>query len=333
MSTTAEGSPRGLSDEQLEHLADSTPGIDPWCSGPDWIFPAHAAFAPRAEVVDVVEPGQGVALLARHPSVQGMVLGGREPLWGFACPVLTNSSERFAKALAARLADDPTWSRLVLPGMPGDAVLLRTFGTAFLDHQVTTADSVGGAEGITRQIIDLADGYDAWWMRRSAKFRRGISQARNRAETAGFTFTDASTEPHLIERLVRIEMSSWKGMDNSGITTPEMQAFYRAMLDRLQHKGRLRCTIAQQHGHDVGYIVGGVRGSRYRGLQLSYTEDVAKFSVSHLLQRREIEALCASEINGERVATYDMGMDMDYKQRWADHSQPSLVLVVDRKPA
>jgi CelD/BcsL family acetyltransferase involved in cellulose biosynthesis len=87
----------------------------------------------------------------------------------------------------------------------------------------------------------------------------------------------------------------------------------------------LRISVAQLDGADVGYILGGVRNGRYRGLQLSYVESAQHLSVSHLLQLSEIKQLCE---NG--VDTYDMGMDMEYKRRWSDQEETSVVLVLDR---
>ncbi|MEZ5227644.1 MAG: GNAT family N-acetyltransferase [Acidimicrobiales bacterium] len=84
-------------------------------------------------------------------------------------------------------------------------------------------------------------------------------------------------------------------------------------------------VVATMHGSDVGYILGGVRDHRYRGLQLSYAAEAGSLSLGHLLQRHELHRMAA-----DGVATYDMGMDMAYKQRMADRSMTSVMLVVRR---
>ena len=80
---------------EWEQAVDATPGIDPWCSGPDWVMSAQTGFAMTDDLIHIGAPERGHALLARYqigPPEGGTamtLLGGREPLWGFACPVLT----------------------------------------------------------------------------------------------------------------------------------------------------------------------------------------------------------------------------------------------------
>jgi CelD/BcsL family acetyltransferase involved in cellulose biosynthesis len=70
-----------------------------------------------------------------------------------------------------------------------------------------------------------------------------------------------------------------------------------------------------------------VRGRRYRGLQLSYTEDARALSVGNLLQHHQLLEL--DRLNLADI--YDLGMDFDYKRRWADRTETSLALIVDRR--
>lgn len=333
----------------LEDAADSTPGIDPWCSGPDWVEPVASAFAPDAEPIVLEEPGVGFALLARHQtSDDGEIIAGLEPLWGFASPILGHSPTRVAVALSEWLSGDSGWDRIILPGLPDDGQMIRA-----LARPLSKLGHVGVAEGIQRQIVNLGDGHDAWLTRRSPAFRRNLRNARRRASTAGVQFVSIEGEAdpdQLFERILAIERRSWKGRVDSGIASPEMEVFYRRLLARLHKRGRLRLTIAQmgispsnnepgssmQTGRgaptfspldrvDCGYILGGIRHGRYRGLQLSYTEATSRLSISHLLQSHELQRLAT-----EDVQTYDMGMDMEYKRRWADRAETSVVLVIDR---
>ncbi|MDA3040931.1 MAG: GNAT family N-acetyltransferase, partial [Actinomycetota bacterium] len=146
----------------------------------------------------------------------------------------------------------------------------------------------------------------------------------------------------LIDRLVEIERRTWKGAgskddlgdkstDNqdsqpTGIVAPDMQVFCRRMTARLIANDRARITVARLDGEDVGYILGGVRNGRYRGLQLSYTTEVAPFSVGHLLQLEELRNLSSTGI----AHTYDLGMDIAYKHAWADRLERSVTLIVER---
>ena len=76
---------------------------------------------------------------------------------------------------------------------------------------------------------------------------------------------------------------------------------------------------------DAGYILGGVIAGRYRGFQISYTEAAEPHSIGNLLQLHELRRLAA-----EGVTIYDMGMDMDYKRRWADQEMTTHTVMVVR---
>jgi CelD/BcsL family acetyltransferase involved in cellulose biosynthesis len=309
----------GLTDE-VEHLVDQTPGCDPWCSGPDWTIPAHRAFAPDAEPV-LLRGDDALALLGRYRTETGVtVLAGLEPLWGFACPLLGPDPGAGTRQLAAELRRDPDWQALVLHGWAPRRALLEAVAS-----ELATLGRLRLAEGITRQVADLHDGLDAYWTRRSPRFRRNLRQARRRAAADGLEIVDATDDPGLVERLLHIESDSWKGRTGDGMASPTMAAFYRAQLDRLTPRGRTRALVARLDGTDVGFIVGGRRRDRYRGLQLSYADTARELSIGHLLQAAELERLV-----DEGVTTYDLGMDLDYKRRWADRDEPTVALVLHR---
>jgi CelD/BcsL family acetyltransferase involved in cellulose biosynthesis len=305
----------------VEDLVDRTPGADPWCSTPDWVLPAHRAFAPDAEPVVLAGP-QTMALLARYRTADGLaVIGGLEPLWGFACPLLGPDPAATARAAARYLAADPGWDLVVLPGLPHDAAVVRAVG-----GELCRLGPVRAARGITRQVADVAGDLDAFWSRRSARFRRNLRRARRQAEDAGLHIEDAGAGGDLIERLLAIERRSWKGRTGDGLLAPSMARFYRDQADRLARRGRLRASVARLDGRDVGFIVGGRRHRRYRGLQLSFAEEVRHLSVGHLLQADAVQRLAA-----EGVTTYDLGMDLGYKRRWADRAVSSVTLAVNRE--
>ncbi len=316
----------------FESAVDATPAIDHWCSGPDWQLPVTIAFAPRAEhLLLATDDDDGFALLAKYYGEgRQPMFGGIEPLWGFGTPIVGADVQRVATEAAVVLADRPDWTTLFLAGMPLAADDPRkpdptvTLGVAFA---FSTLGQVGFAEGITRQIIDLVDGYGPWLARRSARFRRNLRQAGSRARSAGLAIEDGSNDPGLFDRLMAIEHRSWKGQEGSGITTDEMSTMYRLMIDRLQARQRLQVHIATLDGRDVGYILGGIRARRYRGLQLSYTDEAGHLSVGNLLQDHQLQLLDHHDL----ADRYDLGMDFDYKRRWADRPETSLTLVVNRR--
>jgi hypothetical protein len=306
----------------VESVVDETPAIDRWCSGPDWQLPVTQGFSPRGKrLLLASDSPRGYALLGHYRLPDGrLVLGGIEPLWGFGCPILGNQQGAVAEALADRLVHNDNWSSLVLPGFSN--------GDSTIDVAVALGrlGAVGVAEGITRQVADLSDGYDAWFNKRSSRFRRNLRQATRKAADAGLEIVDVSGCAEVFPRLLAIEQQSWKGHDDSGITSVEMTATYRAMVDRLAQRNRLHVHIARLGDADVGYILGGIRNRRYRGLQLSYTEQAGHLSVGNLLQHHQIQLLEQHDL----AHTYDLGMDIDYKRRWADRAETTVSLVVNR---
>jgi CelD/BcsL family acetyltransferase involved in cellulose biosynthesis len=179
---------------------------------------------------------------------------------------------------------------------------------------------------MTRRLADLRQGLEAFLARRSPRFRRNLRQAERRWQTAGLDVELVyGGGAEVIDRCVAIEHRSWKGSEESGLTDAKFAAFYRALAERLEGERRLRVGFARHQGCDVGFILGAVREGRYRGLQLSYDQRFASCSVGNVLQLRQMAALV-----DEGVVDYDLGMDMAYKQSWADRALTTRTLVVVR---
>ncbi len=313
----------------VETAVDRTDApIDRWCSGPDWVLSVHAGFAPEVEPLILASPdGTGFALLARYPTDDGgTAIAGLEPLWGFASPLVGPDLATMATGVAEHLAEVTDWDVLILPGMPSPEA--SAVGPLRVLEAVSQLGLARLTPVITRQVADLGDGAGAWLDRRSARFRRNLRRAIRAAEGAGLRFVDAADDPDPFERVMATERRSWKGREGSGITSAQMAATYETMIGRLAASGRLRLWFARHDGRDVGYILGGVRAGVYRGLQLSYTTDAEELSVGHLLQHHQISALDAEG----GVHTYDLGMDFEYKRRWADEAIPMSCVVVERSP-
>lgn len=309
--------------ERLEALADATAGIDRFCSAPDWTTPIQRTFAGDRAPIVLGDDGWAATLVDATAEDGGRVLLGLDTMWGFACPLLLPDPPTQAPAVAAALADPsatPAWDRLVLTGFDP--------GTALVTHTARALSRFGpvlGGQGVARCRADLSDGAESWLARRSRRFRARLRRVGEGAEAAGVSIAWVADEADLLARLVAIEERSWKGRRDDGLVAPDMQRLYGHLITRLGARGRLRCAVATMGGRDVGYILGGVRAGIYRGFQLSYTTDVADLGIGHLLQWAQVQALEA-----EGVHTYDLGMDMPYKRRWADAVDPSLVLVVQR---
>jgi len=94
----------------------------------------------------------------------------------------------------------------------------------------------------------------------------------------------------------------------------------------LSARGRLRLIFARHEDRDIGYVLGGVLGDTYRGLQVSFDADYERYSVGSLCQLAQITELCE-----HGYARYDLGTYMSYKLRWAELVVESAVMLVSRR--
>jgi hypothetical protein len=330
----------------------STPGIDPWCTRMAWQLSVHRAFGTRsvsstepsetlsssAALLNTSSPDQGLfvatadwsmALRQQHfDSTAGLV--PLDAVWGFASPfVLTKTAanpfeiQQWANEMGEVLLHEPDWELAFLtglaPGSPLDDALIRA-----LSSQIRLV----AGEPTIRCIASLIGGADAFLERRSRSFCRNLRQATARANAARLTIESVDvvglSGADVIDRLIAIETQSWKGLEASGITSPDMAMLYTGLIDHFtapidsssflnKSSDGVRLSIAQLDGADVGFILGGVIDGRYRGFQLSFAQSVRALSVGNLLQLHEIRRLCQ-----EGVHTYDLGMDMEYKRAWSD---------------
>ena len=289
-------------------------GIDPWCSQSPWGLAVHDAFADRS-----TDPGpafglendDGLAAFGRLRSEEGTdALVPLDRVWGFASPVLAAPGHERAVChdLAANLMADPTWRICVLSGMQNDGLLFEAVLDGFGRHLPLYA----GEERVRCQAR-LDGGIDGYLSRRSREHRRNIRQPERHAHGLTYDIADTHSPVQIVTRLHAVETKSWKGLDGSGIESPDMAQLYERLIVELSTRHALRCVFLQLDDTDVGFIVGGVLGGTYRGLQISFVEEVRARSVGNLLQWHEVQRSCE-----EGLHTYDLGMDIAYKRRWAE---------------
>jgi CelD/BcsL family acetyltransferase involved in cellulose biosynthesis len=291
-------------------LVRESDGIDRFCSSSEWVLAAREAWAPGAPTL-LARGAHGYALFVRTADARGaQVLLGFDTEWGFSSALVGHDG--IAKEAALALEGEP-WHALLLPGLVPGARLMRAVVAAFRRHEVRMGPL------LTRWVASLEGGLDGYLARRGGRFRSIARRAARRARAEGVSFERGGT----LERALAVERRSWKGAEGTGLLVPEMRAFYGALLARL--KDRARMVFARRGGEDVGYIMGGVRDGLYRGFQFSYDERLAHVSLGSLLQIEQIAALAE-----EGVATYDMGIDLPYKRRWADGSVDTVTLAVVR---
>lgn len=321
-----------LDEAQFEAAADdfdaavfASGGIDPFCSSTDWILPAHRGLIPGREVVCARNSSRW-CLFARRTLEDGMrLLEPLEASWALASPFIGVDDPAAGQDMVAWLAGVPDWDVAVIAGLyQGSPALEHIARTLTSRFQVRVADST------PRYIVSLANGVDAYLAGRSRNFRRTLVKAEARARRAGVVIepdhagTGADGE-RVFERLLAVERRSWKGQAEVGIDQGRMREFYRLMSRRLAAGGRHRCWFATLDGLDIGYVLGAVRGSHYRGLQFSYDRRFGKLSLGNALQVVQMRAL-----HGEGVTHYDLGSEAHYKERWADRVDASPLLFAFR---
>jgi len=315
--------------DEFEREADTfdaavyaTPEIDAFCSSQDWILPACATWAPDLGQL-FLRGDHGYAALLRHDDEEEGVSGwlGCDTMWGFACPIVGPEPCPLAEEFAAeclRRRDD--WDLLVLTGMPEDGTLFHCLIEEFAPRFELRRGTVA-----RRWVASLEGGLDGYLSRRRAKLRSNLRRAQRRAADAGIAVEEADTSDAaaVFDRILAIEARSWKGAEGTGLFSGDMQAFYRRIAERLAPRGLLRVLFARRDAGDVAYILGAVRGGTYRGFQFSFDRACRGLSLGSLLQLEQIERLCE-----QGIETYDLGIDLPYKQRWADHPFDTTTLLV-----
>jgi CelD/BcsL family acetyltransferase involved in cellulose biosynthesis len=278
-------------------------GIDRFCSGSEWVLAARAAWAPNAPTL-LARGARGYAAFVRL----GGILAGLESEWGFACPLVGD----VARELAAQVEGE-AWAAILLQGIAPGSKLVRTVLDAFSRHEARLGPT------LRRWVASLEGGLDGYLARRGARLRSNLRRAAKRARAEGIAFERGGT----LARALAVERRSWKGEARTGLLEPRMRTFYEALVARLGDRARM--IFATRDGEDLGFILGGVRDGCYRGFQFSYDERMRHVSLGGLLQTEQIAALAA-----EGVLTYDMGMDIPYKRRWADGPMDTVSIAVVR---
>lgn len=306
-----------------------TRDIDLFCSSSHWIAPAHAAFHPASPTrVRRLDHGY-VALAAGHSPGLGRYLAPLEAMWGLACPIVGADARKVASEAARYLLSERQhWDVLWLGGIARQSELFTTL-VGELKKDVTLR--VGPST--IRYRASLEGGFDGWLGRRSALFRKRIRQALRDVEFAGMRFEwIGSTLPRdadgaaLFERIHAVETRSWKGREGTGFVTGDMRAFYAAMVPRLVAIGALRVLFAKRGEEDVAVCFGGVFEGTYRGLQNSFDDRFRALSLGNVMQSETIRRL-----GHEGIGLYDLGSEMEYKQRFAEDAFETMTLLGVRR--
>lgn len=287
--------------------------IDSVCSTSSWIVPAASAFAAAAEP-RVYAGSDGFAAFLEHDTPNGPVLTGFDSMWGFGVPLVGRDVQTTVSEFGSLLSTMHFYA-LSFPGVDATGPLFPA---------LQALEPAGFTDTADRMVADLSDGFDGWLGRRSSRFRRSLRAAAHRAEREGVVVETlhASDVDEALTRLLAIEKDSWKAQAGSGLIDTDLGWFTQLMSRRFASQNALRAHFAVLDGRDVGYVIGGWVGSRYRGIQQSFVNDLRHLSIGKVLQLHNLQT-CAD--NG--IESYDMGMHMAYKESYADRTESTISLI------
>lgn len=307
-----------------EHVA-RTVEIDHFCSCADWILPAHAAFAPPEAEPFIWAGADGYVAMMVIPFQQDQRIAvPLEASWGLAAPMVGRDPRPVVERLFRMMLVGPRPpGGLFLSGLQRNGLWVQQVLRQFRGWRIGLGPTCG------RRVASLEGGVDGFLGRRSAKFRAGLRRARRRAEELGFEYEwhagalgPAAAEA-LFQRILAIETRSWKGREGVGFDDGAAERFYRLMISRMAHDGRLRALFVTREGADIAFVFGGVFGDTYRGLQVSFDDAFREHAPGNLAHLEMIRRLC-----DEGVRSYDLGTDMPYKQRWGEPGLETITLAV-----
>ncbi len=304
--------------QAYNHAVATFTGIDPYCSSTDWILPFHASFTPQSPL-HIWQQNESFVVLSQSLTGQGKkIFSSVDSMWGFAAALVGEGSPLM---LGSVCRDRLRQGHLILYGLPNDRMFL-----AAIASQTAATHRAFMLNPVSRCVASLHGGMEGFLSRRSSKFRINARKAAKRTAAAGVRFRCIDQAPldsvlSLYNRLVAIEGRSWKGRSGEGADKPPMKDFYQRMFERIGPAGLLRVIVAELDGLQIGYLHGACVKNRFRGLQFSFDDRYRALSLGNTLQLKMLEWLCR-----EKVETYDLGMTVPYKKKWAELEHQTLTV-------
>lgn len=325
--TTGEGlSPETL--ELWERLALSSNSADPVCCGPDWQLAWGDVFAPDQKLFWSADSDALAIFSCTFFSGEPVVLYPLENSWRFGCPLLGADPAELFSVYMNQMFLHFKWPIVpVLSGIRPNSRLERD-----LFQRCGKNFSLRVHEEYWNCCASLENGLDGWLGRRSANHRAKLRKARRKALDAGIVFErhipwSAAEAEEVYQRMLEVEIKSWKGIEKCGMAETPAREFYAALMRRLSRRGGARVIFATLDGQTIGYIFGTVLGPYYRGQQFSYDQAFASLSPGNLLQHETVAWLCE-----DGFIRYDMGPvtgpRMAYKEHWTEQNLHCVTLVM-----
>lgn len=299
--------------EEFEKAVAATPEIPTFCSGLDWLAAAHEGLHGLEEAGEylILRDGEHwVVLQQRNPPVFYPL----ETAWMFGCPLLGGPEGAVALLRRAAVEILPGPAGFVISGVRRDGLLhreLRGIEPETLQYEEF--------ETVDCMLIDLGGGVEDWLGRRSKRFRKSMDGL---TLPPGCSLEDGRelAPEEMMRRILAIQRDSYKWKSGADIfQQPEYSAFYEHLVASLCRRGRARLLFVRNGERDLAYILGGVGGSVYRGLQMSYREEAKSHGLGNFLQLANLRRM-----EEEGVTEYDLGMHAPYKERWTDRCEEYL---------
>ncbi len=302
-----------------DDLVAQTADVDGFCSSSDWVLPARSAFARDARPF-VMAAGESAVALMRIDAESGHDIAlPLEAGWGLASGLVGPNAQEQAELLRHMVDREPhPPDALFLSGIARHGEVEQALIRCFAGRYRIGTGPVAG-----RRSTSIVGGVDGFLGRRKAKFRSNLRRARRKAEDGGLRFDYARGCEDTVDRLMRIEARSWKGLAGQGVDSGAPREFYDQMLTRLIAADRLRIVWVIRGAEDVAYCVGGLFGDAYRGLQVSFVDGCERWSAGNLAQLAMIHGLAE-----DGIETYHLGMEIPYKSRWAEAGLSTITLAL-----
>jgi CelD/BcsL family acetyltransferase involved in cellulose biosynthesis len=315
-------------------LAARSRAPDPFACSPAWQLPFWRSQMSNGELF-IMQTEKNLLLLKGYRAAPNtFVLGPPENMWFFGCNVLGRKGAEFLRDSLPDIERQFACQSLAITvsGISPTGLLRRDLQRYFkADFEIVEMD--GRARGV-QCTASLKGGWDGYLSRRSSNTRRNIRKQLRRADEAGVVFEQHCPIPleadHLFDRMLVVELQSWKGIAEQGMEQPGVVDFYHLMLRELSKTADARVIMARFEDRDIGFIFGGMLGKIYRGQQFSFVDDWASGSIGNTLQTEQIKWLCEESAN-----RYDLGPlhgpAMEYKQHWTDQRYRVSSVVLRRR--
>lgn len=316
-------SPSAFDFTSFDTLLRSTDGIDSFCSSSAWAESSRRAFMPNAQLA-VYRHGSAMAVFAITQMPEGhRMLLPLDATWTLSSPIAVENAARDVPALISQILEDRfSIDFCIISGIRPTSALYQIVVHALAAQMVP----VTHMRPAHRAVANISDGFDAWFSRRSSKFRASIRRAKRAIADTNIRLKSLPTteiNAGLMHTFHAIETRSWKGKARTGITEQSMANFCENFLKLTAKAEETRVVLAYKDQTPIGFVLGAVSQQGYRGAQMSFDNAYRNVGLGNMMQIKMIESLIDSE-----VATYDLGSSMPYKLRWADFEDRTNSLLV-----